>query len=129
MSSPSAVIEGLIDYAKHTRPVRGREDFNVAIIKYAEYALEQARARASADCSLASRVSRPKNDGLIDFKPEPGNAGRSVARGAHLQGPVWREVALAAEIRAHGHGWRTAGRFHPSVRLRAKQERAAPIRR
>jgi hypothetical protein len=49
---------------------------------------------------------------------------------AHLQGLVWRpEVALAAEIRAHGHGWRTAGWFHPSVRLRAKQERAASIRR
>jgi hypothetical protein len=42
---PSAVIEGLIDYAKHTRPPRGREDLNVAIIKYGEYALEQARAR------------------------------------------------------------------------------------
>jgi hypothetical protein len=49
---------------------------------------------------------------------------------AHLQGLVWwPEVALAAEIRAHGHGWRTAGWFHPSVRLRAKQERAASIRR
>jgi hypothetical protein len=39
---PSAVIEGLIDYAKSIRPVRGREDFTIAIIKYAEYALEQA---------------------------------------------------------------------------------------
>jgi hypothetical protein len=47
-----------------------------------------------------------------------------------LAGPyLAREVALAAEIRTHGHGWRTVGRFHPSVRLRAKQERAAPIRR
>jgi hypothetical protein len=42
---PSAVIEGLVDYAKHTRPRRGREDFTVALIKYGEYALEQARVR------------------------------------------------------------------------------------
>jgi hypothetical protein len=42
---PTAVIEGLIDYAKNTRPVQGREDLNVALIKYAEYVLGQARAR------------------------------------------------------------------------------------
>jgi hypothetical protein len=42
---PSAVIEGLIDYAKNIRPPRGREDFQGAIIKYGEYALEQARER------------------------------------------------------------------------------------
>jgi hypothetical protein len=43
---PSAVIEGLVDYAKNMQPPRGgREDLQVAIIKYGEYALEQARAR------------------------------------------------------------------------------------
>ena len=41
---PSAVIEGLIDYAKQLRPVRGREDLTVALIKYFEYALGQRRA-------------------------------------------------------------------------------------
>jgi hypothetical protein len=42
---PSAVIEGLIDYAENIRPVRGREALQVAFVKYAEYALEQARER------------------------------------------------------------------------------------
>jgi hypothetical protein len=43
---PSAVVEGLIDYAKQMRPPRGgREDLQVAFIRYGEYALEQARAR------------------------------------------------------------------------------------
>jgi hypothetical protein len=42
---PSAVIEGLIDYAKLTPPAPGREELNGAIIKYGEYALEQARTR------------------------------------------------------------------------------------
>jgi hypothetical protein len=32
---PSAVIEGLIDYAKNIGPVQGREDLQVALIKYA----------------------------------------------------------------------------------------------
>jgi hypothetical protein len=42
---PSAVIEGLIDYAKNIPLVRGREDLHVAFVKYAEYRLEHAHER------------------------------------------------------------------------------------
>ena len=91
-AQPSAVIEGLIDYAKHTRPPRGREDFNVALIKYGEYAMEQARVR---DRRLLSGITGEpaKNDGLVDFKPEPGSAGLF-----HLMEPINEHCRFRPQI-------------------------------